>query len=192
MSKILDNIISYIGQKLTELDTAITNLNQNVLRKSDAYTRSSAGDLEWTTTTEGNSKVIMKSALAFWNGRYGNSASNLAYCNKGAFGTFATKNSLSTSDLPAASVNDVSNFIATDATFTPDRNGVVTFCWRASAAGSYCGISDTTENRYVAQQTISTNAQYASVCFPVAAGHTYKIINLTSATSQVATVVYFG
>ena len=85
----------------------------------------------------------------------------------------------------------VDNFTATNNTFSPTQNGIVTFCWRASANGSYLGIQDTTQNRYVVQMTITTSQQYGSACFPVAAGHTYKIINLTSATSQVATVVYF-
>lgn len=50
---------------------------------SDRYTRSSAGDLNWTSTTEGDSKVIMKSALAFWNGAYSGTSSNLRYSNAG-------------------------------------------------------------------------------------------------------------
>lgn len=85
----------------------------------------------------------------------------------------------------------VDNFTTTNNTFSPTQNGIVTFCWRASANGSYLGIQDTTQNRYVVQMTITTSQQYGSACFPVVAGHTYKIVNLTSATSQVATVVYF-
>ena len=32
------------------------------------------------------------SVIAYWNGAYSNTSSNLAYCNKGAFGTIVTKN----------------------------------------------------------------------------------------------------
>ena len=53
------------------------------------YTRSSVGDLGWRS---GNQDVIAKSALAFWNGAYSSTSSNLAYCNKGAFGDMATAN----------------------------------------------------------------------------------------------------
>lgn len=51
------------------------------------------GSLGWTTTnpTQGISLVTLNT-LAFWNGRYNNTASNLTYCNRGAFGTIVTKN----------------------------------------------------------------------------------------------------
>lgn len=50
---------------------------------SDKYTRSSAGDLNWSSTTEGDAKVIAKSALAFWNGAYSGTSSNLSKCSTG-------------------------------------------------------------------------------------------------------------
>lgn len=50
---------------------------------SDKYTRSSAGDLNWSSTTEGDAKVIAKSALAFWNGAYSGNSSNLSKCSTG-------------------------------------------------------------------------------------------------------------
>ena len=68
---------------------------------TDKYTRSSVGHLDWSNQTDGDAKVIAKSALAFWNGCYSGTNSNLTYCNKGAFGTLATKNSLSASDVGA-------------------------------------------------------------------------------------------
>lgn len=72
---------------------------------TDKYTRSSVGHLDWSNQTDGNAKVIAKSALAFWNGCYSGTNSNLTYCNKGAFGTLATKNSLSASDVGALPSN---------------------------------------------------------------------------------------
>ena len=72
---------------------------EKIYTSLDAYIRSSAGGLDWTNTIEGNQKVIMKSALAFWNGAYSGTSSNLTYCNKGAFGTLATKDSISASEI---------------------------------------------------------------------------------------------
>lgn len=55
-----------------------------LLTSLDRYTRSSAGGLDWTNNTEGDTKVIMKSALAFWNGSYNGTTSNLSRCVSGA------------------------------------------------------------------------------------------------------------
>ena len=52
------------------------------LASADLYTRSSAGGLDWGTGTTGN-MVIAKSALAFWNGTYNGSSSNLSQCAAG-------------------------------------------------------------------------------------------------------------
>jgi len=60
---------------------------------TDIYTRSSAGDLTWTNTTDGNKKVIAKSALAFWNGAYSGNSSNLSKCSAG---TIIGSNDIST------------------------------------------------------------------------------------------------
>lgn len=49
----------------------------------DKYTRSSAGDLDWTSTADGDAKLIAKSALAFWNGAYSGNSSNLSKCSTG-------------------------------------------------------------------------------------------------------------
>lgn len=51
---------------------------------------SSATTLGWGTN---NNYVPDISLLAYWNGAYTGISSNLAYCNKGAFGTIVTKNS---------------------------------------------------------------------------------------------------
>jgi len=45
--------------------------------------------LEWTAAST-DIHLITKNTLAYWNGRYNSSTSNLAYCNKGAFGNAAT------------------------------------------------------------------------------------------------------
>lgn len=58
-------------------------LKNTFLLVSNKYTRSSAGTLDWTSTTDGDAKVIMKSALAFWNGAYSGTSSNLKYSING-------------------------------------------------------------------------------------------------------------
>lgn len=70
--------------------------SSNIPTWQTTYTKSSAGDLEWTSGNAANEYLITKNALAYWDGRYrvNNTpaqASNLAYCNKGAFGTIVTK-----------------------------------------------------------------------------------------------------
>lgn len=49
----------------------------------ERYTRASAGTLDWSSTAEGDNKVIMKSALAFWNGAYSGTSSTLKYSANG-------------------------------------------------------------------------------------------------------------
>ena len=55
-----------------------------IYTSAERYIRSSAGGLDWVSTSEGDGKVIMKSALAFWNGSYNGTTSNLSRCIDGA------------------------------------------------------------------------------------------------------------
>ncbi|MBO7078426.1 MAG: hypothetical protein J6W64_01290, partial [Bacilli bacterium] len=50
-------------------------------------TRSSVGDLGWGTN---NTYVADLGMLAYWNGRYDGSSSNLQYCDRGRFGDIVT------------------------------------------------------------------------------------------------------
>lgn len=61
----------------------ITPANVGAVALSDKYTRSSAGSLDWTGQTDGDAKVIAKSALAFWSGAYSGNSSNLSKCSTG-------------------------------------------------------------------------------------------------------------
>ena len=47
----------------------------------------------WSSTMDDALKVVTANTIAYWNGAYNNTSSNLAYCNQGAFGTIVTKNS---------------------------------------------------------------------------------------------------
>ena len=55
------------------------------------FTRSSVGDIGWSTNSNQGLPVSV-SAIAYWNGAYQNTTSNLTYCKHGAFGTIVTKN----------------------------------------------------------------------------------------------------
>lgn len=61
----------------------LTSANIGAVDLDDKYTRSSAGSLDWTSQTDGDAKVIAKSALAFWNGAYSGNSSNLSKCSTG-------------------------------------------------------------------------------------------------------------
>ncbi len=63
-------------------------------------TLTAAGASGWKDAPTDKQYVPDMAFIAYWNGAYSGSSSNLAYCNKGAFGTAATKN---TGDFATAS-----------------------------------------------------------------------------------------
>jgi hypothetical protein len=56
------------------------------------FDRTEAGDIGWGTSSNHSLPVCVR-AIAYWNGAYSGTYSNLAYCKHGAFGTMATKTS---------------------------------------------------------------------------------------------------
>lgn len=56
------------------------------------FDRTSAGDIGYGTSSNHSLPVSVR-AIAYWNGAYDKTYSNLAYCKHGAFGTMATKTS---------------------------------------------------------------------------------------------------
>ena len=53
------------------------------------YNRTTKGNLEWTANTT-DTHIITKNTLAYWDGSYSGTSSNLTYCVKGAFGNAVT------------------------------------------------------------------------------------------------------
>ena len=98
------------------------------------------------------------SAIAYWNGRYSSTASNLAYCNKGAFGTMATV------DSPVPVANGGTGATAAAAARTnlevPKAGGFAS-AWYVTCAGT------------THEKTITAGAQN---------GHTFSLINGTLIT----------
>ena len=67
-----------------------------------SYTKkslSAVGASGWTNASIDGNIIPDMSFIAYWNGACSGTSSNLAYCNKGAFGSFAIKNSLAFSEL---------------------------------------------------------------------------------------------
>lgn len=56
-------------------------------------TLSAQGNSGWANQTTDDKYVPTMSFMAYWNGAYGGTASNLQYCARGRFGTIVTKNS---------------------------------------------------------------------------------------------------
>ena len=82
-----------------------------------SYTKkslSAVGTSGWTNASTDGNIIPDMSFIAYWNGAYGGTSSNLAYCNKGAFGSFAIKNSLAFSELTSKPTT-ISGYGITDA-----------------------------------------------------------------------------
>ena len=82
-----------------------------------SYTKkslSAVGNSGWTTGSIDGNIIPDMSFIAYWNGAYSGTYSNLAYCNKGAFGSFAIKNSLAFSELTSKPTT-ISGYGITDA-----------------------------------------------------------------------------
>lgn len=56
-------------------------------------TLSAKGNSGWTNKTTDDKYVPTMSFMAYWNGAYGGTSSNLQYCDRGRFGTIVTKGS---------------------------------------------------------------------------------------------------
>lgn len=73
---------------LTASCAILTDANKNAVSR-EIYNRTTKGDLSWDTVNT-STELITKNTLAYWNGRYNGSTSNLQYCIKGAFGDAVT------------------------------------------------------------------------------------------------------
>lgn len=87
-------------------------------------TLTNVGASGWKDASTDSQYVPDMTFMAYWNGAYSNTSSNLAYCNKGAFGTAATKDigDFATSDHTHTSVKDSNDGGAT--TFAYSKAGM--------------------------------------------------------------------
>lgn len=82
-----------------------------------SYTKkslSAVGTSGWTNASIDGNIIPDMSFIAYWNGAYSGTSSNLVYCNRGAFGSFAIKNSLAFSELTSKPTT-ISGYGITDA-----------------------------------------------------------------------------
>ncbi len=82
-----------------------------------SYTKkslSAVGTSGWINASIDGNIIPDMSFIAYWNGAYSGTSSNLAYCKKGAFGSFAIKNSLAFSELTSKPTT-ISGYGITDA-----------------------------------------------------------------------------
>lgn len=77
---------SHTKSEITDFPTLGTASNKNT------RTLSEKGAAGWQNATVDQQYVPDMAFMAYWNGAYSGTSSNLTYCTKGAFGTAATKN----------------------------------------------------------------------------------------------------
>lgn len=88
----------------------------------------------WKDATTDGAYVPDMTFIAYWNGAYSNTASNLAYCNKGAFGTAATANK---EDFAVANHTHSYNNLTNKPTIPSVGNGTVTITQNGATKGSF-------------------------------------------------------
>ena len=69
---------------------ALIGNGTGAIQVRDIYTRTSVGTLEWSGAT--NEYLVTKGAIAYWNGAYTGTSSNIEYYKHGKFGTIGTAN----------------------------------------------------------------------------------------------------
>lgn len=124
----------------------------------------------WKDATTDGAYVPDMTFIAYWNGAYSNTASNLAYCNKGAFGTAATANK---GDFATANHTHSYNDLTNKPTIPSVGNGTVTITQNGATKGSFTmnqggnttiALTDTIANGRVTvgAKAGSTIGQYAT------------------------------
>ena len=121
--------------------TAYVKSNLGTVANKNVFSLGSVNNLDWGTN---NDYIPDKTVLAYWNGRYNATSSNLQYCSKGAFGDMAIKN---TSDLCTWNTVNVT--------------AVTTYC--LSVGGNYMACY---QNPYLKLCTVGFNIQLAAVAIP--------------------------
>lgn len=66
-----------------ESNIYVNNYKINSASTKGVKSLSQKGNVGWSNQTDGDAYLITKAFMAFWNGRYNDSASNLTYCHQG-------------------------------------------------------------------------------------------------------------
>lgn len=103
----------------------------------------------WGTTSD-RTTIVTKGWMSYWDGSYNGSASNLTYCNQGAFGTIVTK---STTDYSKVSISRNLTSGTKVGTITID----------GTATDLYCQTNTNTDTKVTQSET--TTANYRPIVF---------------------------
>ena len=115
----LDGYVNTLTQPTgTNVFVTAISKDDKTLTYTKSYTKKSANGSThsgWTNVDTDRNIIPDMSFITFWNGAYSSvGASNLKYCAKGAFGSFAIKNSLAFSEL-ASKPTTIAGYGITDA-----------------------------------------------------------------------------
>jgi len=115
----LDGYVNTLTQPTgTNVFVTAISKDDKTLTYTKSYTKKSANvstHSGWTNVDTDRNIIPDMSFIAYWNGAYSSvGASNLKYCAKGAFGSFAAKNSLAFSEL-ASKPTTIAGYGITDA-----------------------------------------------------------------------------
>ena len=112
--------VSYANSAGSANSVAWTNVSSKpAIVGKTVRTLTGVGTSGWKDVSTDQGYIPDMAFIAYWNGAFSGTTSNLAYCNKGAFGTAATK---STGDFAAASHSHPQYY---DATITRTANTVL-------------------------------------------------------------------
>ncbi len=134
----------------------------------DITTNSALG---WTS---GDNSLIDANTLAYWNGAYSGTSSNIAYCNKGAFGDIVTHNANEFITSHYSSKNVVGTTTATTNSTSALGNGyvylnsvennAVTSSHKITGSGATSVTTDTSGNIVIS--STDTNTTYSALKNP--------------------------
>ena len=80
-----------VPKSIGSVGTPVYSNANGVITACTVTNNVAVGTLGWNGATDNGLNLINANTLAYWNGTYSGTTSNLAYCNKGAFGDMATK-----------------------------------------------------------------------------------------------------
>ena len=129
----------------------------------------------WSDLASAQNLIPDMSVFAYWNGAYGGSSSNLAYCNRGAFGTIVTKNA---GDYASAghnhSILSLYKDGATDINFTNDVTGKgSTFVFSAIGSSVTNGKPPYNDRLQILQMNSTVTGQGCQLAISTANSHIY-------------------
>lgn len=131
----------------------------NVVYKT-GKTLSAASHSNWTGNATDDYIVPTMSFIAFWNGAYSSGGgSNLAYCNKGAFGTIVTKATNDYLAITGGTMTGDINFTGVSSTSYPARSNQIYFSGSTDWAKIYYRVDSSDAGRLVLDLGDDTNTR---------------------------------